>query len=270
MPQWHEVNTDALLVAAMADCLPEMDALTTFIERKKTIEMVVNARSDAKRLILEALKGGKHTAKAAADAWMAWRYGWQQLGRDVANVYDFIKKPVTELVVEGRSGTSISGGWTTENQTTTWLSVAFDSSHDVTYDVSYRANVVGLLKASTLNMVADPAISYWESIPFSFVADWFVNVGDVLASWRAMASFERFHCSLGRKLDLTVIGTADNLRQGSRSEYSGHGGWGISEERLTIRERVPSGVPILLPSITVNLTGPRIIDAAAMCARRIL
>jgi hypothetical protein len=231
--------------------------------------MVLNARSDAKRLIRQALRGGLYTVKAASDAWMAWRYGWQQLGRDVANVYDFITKPITSYVVEGRSGTSIDGSFTYIDGLT-WQSVALDLIHVYDYDISYRANVVGVMKAETLNYLANPAITAWETVPYSFVADWFINVGDVLGAWKAKASFSRFHCSLGRKLSLTVDGYTQNIRQGSSAAFTGQSGGWSSTERYESRTRVPASMPSLVPSISVDLNSKRILDAAAICAKRIL
>jgi hypothetical protein len=171
---WEGVNTDALIIAAMADILPSLDALTTAVEARQTIKMVVNARSEAKRLIREALRGGKHTVKAASDAWLAWRYGWEQLGRDVANCYDLIKEPTMPLVVTGQAGESRSSsetipaksGGTAEYWNPTY-SVA------ITRDTSIRARVIAKWRVETLNAIADPAITAWETVPYSFVADWF-------------------------------------------------------------------------------------------------
>jgi hypothetical protein len=36
-----------------------------------------------------------------------------------------------------------------------------------------------------------------------------------------------------------------------------------------MKTRVPHGIPNLIPSINVNLTGPRITDVAALLAKRI-
>jgi len=269
LPTWDSVNTDALVIAAMANTLPDLDVLTTVLEQGKTIDMVLNARRDAKNLIRQALRGGMHTVKAASDAWMTWRYGWQQLGRDIANIADFINKPITNLVIEGRSGTSDAGSFTYIDGTT-WQSVGFDHIHVYDYDISYRANVVGILRVETLNYIANPAISAWETVPYSFVADWFVNIGDVLSAWSAKAYFDRFYCSLGRKLDLTVTGYTQNIREGSNERYTSQSGGGSSHERYSSRTRVPTGMPSLVPSISVELTSPRILDAAAMLAKRIL
>ena len=265
---WAGVNTDALLIAAMADMLPDLDALTTALEARRTVDMVVHARRDAKRLIREALRGGFHTVKAASDAWLAWRYGWQQLARDVEHVYNFLQTPIQALVVEGRSGESSVDSYTAE-ETYFWSSSDGAYVWDVDIDISVRGNAVGVLKGETLNLIANPAISYWETVPYSFVADWFVNVGDVLAAWKVRASMARLYLSLGSKMDITCKGAMSVLGDGSDPTTSATAN-ATSMERYTSRERIPASAPSLVPSLDVKITTPRILDAAALLSKRIL
>lgn len=261
------VNTDALVIAAMADILPDLDALTTAVEMRQTVDMVVNVRNDARRLIQTALRGGKHTVKAASDAWLAWRYGWEQLGRDVANCYDLLKDPITHLVVTGQSGLSktsspsrsgIIRGARAEGH--------FDLSYQANIDHSVRARVIARWDSRTLNAIADPAITMWETIPYSFVADWFVNVGDVLAAWKVQNNCSTIAASLGWKSTIDVLTTE---RCVPSADFSHSGQWGWSESYRS-RGRVPVSIPSLVPSFTVNLTSKRIIDAAALLSKRIL
>lgn len=259
-PDW-----DALLIAAQADMLPSLDALTTAIEARKTVDMVLHARRTAKDLIREALKGGKHTAKAAADAWLQWRYGWEQLGRDVKNVYELILNPY-QLVVEGRAGVSIPYS-TTTIESGAWGPCVTSLTREITADNSYRANCIGILKGETLNALADPAISLWETIPYSFVIDWFVNVGDVLGAWKVRNSLARSYSSIGAKVEVTVLTTEDGFYETSTEGRQTNGN---CREVYTSRFRLPGWNPSLVPSFNVNLTSKRIIDAAALLSKRIL
>lgn len=264
---WDGVNSDALMISAMADILPDLDALTTAIEARKTIEMVVKARHDAKDLIQEALRGGKHTVKAAANAWMAWRYGWEQLGRDVQNCYDFLKVPYTHLVVTGQSGRSTTGS---SSESILFYQDAYRKINETTefsWDHSVRARVVAKWQARTLNAIADPAISLWETIPYSFVADWFVNVGDCLAAWKVRNNISSVYPSYGVKSTLKCTNSwvqTPNCTGGSGSASAS------CQEVHTTRTRSPASLPSLIPSFDVNITSKRAIDAAAMLAKRIL
>lgn len=262
---WDRVNTDALIIAAMADILPDLDALTTAVEAKKTFQMVRDVRRDAKDLIRSALRGGKHTVKAASDAWLAWRYGWQQLGRDISNVHDFLVTPLSTIVVSGQSGQSFTEAMT-ETSTSSWTNVDHLYTYNFSYDTSVRARVLAKYKVDTLNALADPAISFWESIPYSFVADWFVNVGDVLAAWKVRTSVDSIYASLGWKQTVRVQGT----REASANATGTVTGVGTSSETFSSKGRIPTSIPSLVPSIDVNLNSTRITDLAALCAKRIL
>jgi hypothetical protein len=129
---------------------------------------------------------------------------------------------------------------------------------------------MGVLRCETMNFVADPAISAWESVPFSFVADWFVNIGDVLGAWTVVRSLSRLYTSLGSKGDLVIRGSVPAVTAGSNSQYIGQSGSALSREWYNVRDRIPGYVPYLIPSIAVNLTSKRIADAAALLSKRIL
>jgi hypothetical protein len=250
----------------MADALPDLDALTTAIEMGETIDMILNARAEAKRLIHEALRGGKHTVKAAADAWLAWRYGWNTLAMDIQAAHELLLNPITFLVISGRSGTTVKSSHS-EVIDSHWANLAYRSNHEFSYDASYRAKFVARLKVSTLNVVVDPAISLWESFPV--VADWFVNVGDVLAAWNVRRRCESVSFSISRKVTANHTGTVTDAWP-KISTFTDLAFSGTSTEKAVLLERLPMSPPILVPSIDVNLTGKRIADAAALLAKRIL
>jgi hypothetical protein len=267
---WAGVNTDALIVAAMANITPQLDLLTSMAEAHKTFKMVKDVREDARKLIVNAMRGGKHTVKAAADAWMAWRYGWQILGMDCANIYKFMKNPVGSLVLRGQSGGSNRTDLTTIDEV--WPSNYYGRhiTGDITTDVSYRARVNALWSAKTLNVLANPLVTAWELVPFSFVVDWFVNLGDVLSAWQVVLMAEKLQASLGAqysrigKAKTQIIAgtcTGNTIVSSQNSEC---------DETLIGKFRIPASIPNLVPSFTVQLNSQRITDLAAMCVKRIL
>jgi hypothetical protein len=267
LPSTSHVNWDALTLAAIASVLPSLDALTTYMESRQTVKMIVDARRDAKRLIRDALRGGKHTAKAAADAWMAWRYGWQILGLDIKNAYELIKEPCSSLIVTGQSGENFTSdiGYSPTQSWTDGITGRFQRSAIGQWNVSCRARAVVVWKYSTLNVVVDPWITAWELVPFSFVADWFVNVGDVLSAWNVRRNAANIQVSQGLKAE-AIRQTYESAEALPGWNHSGSWGW---TETAQYKSRWPASVPSLVPSIDVNLTSPRIIDAGAMLSKRI-
>ena len=176
-----------------------------------------------------------------------------------------MNNPITSLIIEGRAGESNSSSWQTESPPQ-WdpLQVV---TVDWTSDVNVRANAVGVLKARTLNAIADPAITLWETRPYSFVADWFVNIGDVLAAWKVQTSMRSLYASLGYRQMMSAVTNVRTVAPGSyeTADFSAHG-----SERYEAKARIPASIPSLVPSFTVRLTSKRIADAAALLAKRIL
>lgn len=265
----NTTDWDSLLLSAQADMIPDLDMLTMLAESRETIDMVLKARKTAKSLIRKALRGGKHTAKAASDAWLAWRYGWQTLGYDIQNCYELLKEPLSQKYITGQSGDSSSD---VHKSVYAWCNGWEAGTDTFTYsvDASVRARCVGEVNLRTLNVLIDPAITAWELVPYSFVADWFVNVGECLSAWNARRNIQNLQTSCGVKA--TVNGQAVRKITGNcpPNNYVFASGTASTFETYTTKTRFPGWSPSLVPSITVRLTSKRIADAAALLLKRIL
>lgn len=55
----------------------------------------------------------------------------------------------------------------------------------VKVDANIRAGVLSQVEVSALNVwgLDQPLETLWEVIPFSFIIDWFINIGDTIAAW---------------------------------------------------------------------------------------
>lgn len=269
-------NWNALLVEAISNTLPELDVLTMAAEAGQTADMVIKARKKAKDLIFEALRGGKHTAKAASTAWLQWRYGWQQLGYDIQNVTKLLKEPIRPKFIEGRAGESYVDSGTISTPVVwdySWVGPGnrADARIDVNWnvDASYRANVYVQTRYRSLNAFADIPLTIWEKIPYSFVADWFVNIGNLLAAWRVLRTCDVLATSLGTKLRAEATSQFQFTGVAGEHMLSATGG-GSVHEIFDGKSRSPGWIPNLIPSLTVKLTNERIADAVALLATRIL
>jgi hypothetical protein len=260
------VDTMLLLTQAIADAAPSLDVLTTAAEAAKTAEMVVTARSTAKDLIAQARRGGFNTVKAAASAWMQWRYGWTTLGYDMQAIYELLRKPGSHTYVTGQAGTDstsdISGAGTRSPRTEGYFSYEYSGS----VDTSLRARVTAKWDGKTQNFaLVNPLVTAWELVPYSWVADWFVSVGDTLKAWHVLSQVMEIHASLGWKTTAHAE-FAETAIAAAGWSHTGNWGW---TETFDSRGRIPISIPFIVPSITVDLTTKRILDVAAMCARRI-
>lgn len=164
--------------------------------------------------------------------WLAYRYGWTPLLGDVVSAAEaaastlverpprlkVLKRGSSTLVttvevaktfptidtVQNHSGTSSSLRYrrlrTVETQTKAWLEVEASNS------VLMRMEQFGL---------ANPAALAWELIPFSFVADWFVGVGDYLNAQTALTGLTVVDGGTSQLSTRTSIGSATSVVTGA-------------------------------------------------------
>lgn len=264
-----QTNIIALQQSAFASLLPELDVLTSMVEIESTIDMILKARSDAKRLILQALRGGKHTVRAALDAWLAWRYGWNTLMLDINAAAEAFNTPMRSKLLTARSGTSIDDVKTNiVHQEGNFAQ--FDVFTTVRTDVSVRVNVAAEYEAKSLNALASIPMTMWETIPFSFVADWFVSAGDAIGAWQALVGAKSYASSLGIKMTQTASASVNNASPGRDPYVTSAWATGKSVASNTFKLRAPMGNPSYIPQLRIELNSKRILDAVALLKKRII
>lgn len=130
-------------------------------------------------------RSGLDLEQFAASTWLEYSYGWKPLLKDF---YDQAKN-LAEILTERQNVIRVARAHArtqrvyTENITRSdklWSNLKrVVVTNSVTYIVRYRipngANTVGNVFG-----LQNPLLVAWELIPFSFVADWFLPVGDFL------------------------------------------------------------------------------------------
>lgn len=259
------VNVDALIQEACANSLPSLDALTTMVEANKTADMFVKARANAANLVRQARKGGFHTIQAAANARLEWRYGWQTLFMDIESAVESYNHPKI-VMIKGQARDERS-------ETVDWIGTY--QGYYVTHDLheTYQRNAgincrfAGQLKTESLNLLVSPTMTLWETVPYSFVADWFVTVGDALAAWQAVSMCKTWTASLGYGYEEESRLVVENVRAGTGAYAKDPHASGGATVKCTLKYRRPITRIPFTPQIRVKLTSARIIDAAALLAR---
>lgn len=135
-----------------------------------------------------AKKTAKSVAQATAGTWLEYRYGWRPLLSDIDIIAQdaLVKRGHCErhkLVARaGRGGSQDwSGSWkpTDAIDRAGSISMKRTSSRNVgvVYEVKNRTSQDVIRKLYGLR-VRDVPATLWELVPYSFVIDWFTNVGD--------------------------------------------------------------------------------------------
>lgn len=137
------------------------------------------------RLLLPRGKWNKSTSSN----WLKYQYGVLPLMSDMKGAVDVLYARTTRpLYVHGRVSsktTAIKEQEVNVSYLGTKVGTAYKYSQSLaSQHIKYRAQFDVSHIGSTLSRLGltNPALLAWELIPFSFVADWFVNIGDCLQS----------------------------------------------------------------------------------------
>lgn len=134
-----------------------------------------------KRLMYNKRKTFK---KSLADQWLEYHFGWQPLVEDIFNATKALTVPLDNY-------RSVLGSGKVDYHEPFGMAPVVQYAGSVR--IGYRANVrvtnPRLVDASRLGLL-NPASIAWELLPFSFVADWAVNIGQMIDSLTDLAGVE--------------------------------------------------------------------------------
>lgn len=134
----------------------------------------------------------RNRPKQAASLWLEYWMGWAPMVADVYAAVDVLQSgyPDDLTVKASALSTAPYNGSAGVNHPsydywfwyfTAKVKVRYQGTVSVTNPNLYRANQLGLI---------NPVALAWQLIPFSFIVDWFVNVGQVLNSWSDFLGLE--------------------------------------------------------------------------------
>lgn len=157
---------------------------------------------------------GKNQQKAISAGWLELQYGWLPLLSDIygsIEVYQDLKKPKEPMikVVAKKSFSrdlyklTSDGAIRTEDK---WR-----VTREVTVYCYYRRSSHFGKTMSELGLT-NPALLAWELLPFSFVVDWFAQIGNYIST---------FDASVGT--DFVKGGITSFVRQSNLRSYTGEG-----------------------------------------------
>lgn len=205
----HNIEYDLsqkVMSEAVSDNLSSYDALTELAELRSTLESIQALVKLATRPLQSFALAAKNirNRKAYESLWMRYRY---EIGPMISSIKDIIEtyKDKEKTFKLSRASESFSYSQPKFPVITdgvfTFEAVTGSITARATVKASYESIAQRLFDQIQLN----PFVTAWELVPFSFVIDWFVNVGDWLQSQTAtLASYasQRVAC-LSIKKDVT-------------------------------------------------------------------
>lgn len=125
----------------------------------------------------------KKGAKNFANNYLEFHFGWSPLVTDIGNAVEVLQSvwPPMNVTASAKQlkkwRTATSYGYNDYSCTASWR---LQTKVEVTNPNYNLANQLGF---------TNPALVAWELVPFSFVLDWFVNVGDFLSSFTDLSGY---------------------------------------------------------------------------------
>lgn len=172
----------------------------TLSDLDQTVSMLHRPFGGARDLLGRMIKNKRRhlgktavsAARAISNTWLEYRYGWRPLILDIHNVSEEIrtlraKLERKRLVVRAGESNVLEDVKTFTQRPLTWNS-SWKLSGEIRYTSEYRVHagvifdVVSVDKLQELNRIIgfrpnDFVSTAWEIVPYSFVIDWFVNIG---------------------------------------------------------------------------------------------
>lgn len=221
------------------------------------------------------------------NVWLEYRYGWRLLVKDIQDALKALhdtrtRRPVFRVTATSREETvqnftinhlQLTDRYAPPGQVLNDLSCRRVYKEEVTIKVRYR-DTTPLLGTLQQYGITNPALLVWELIPYSFVFDWLVPVGDYLSTIDTFVGKEFVSGSVSYVTDDFVTSTPINVRADPVNS-----GWVYSKgiklspntasRRHYKRAALTSFPSASLPSLDLNLNTQRVLDAISLVTQKI-
>lgn len=203
--------------------------------------------------------------------WLEWIYGWKPLAADIYGSMEEMIVASKQGQTSGHpirvSGSQVGdqGGTVTKNGDGTVDTKSLYSKYWERFTCFYALTNGGLNSVANYTSL-NPVSIAWELIPYSFVADWFVNVGGYLRNLESSLLFAS-DFSYGYRNSLFI-------QKEWQSKGGGNPAFSVSAsgtyELLGFNRRVLSSTPApRLPSFNPKLGTTRLLSAASLLAQQL-
>lgn len=202
---------------------------------------------------LKSIPSGK--VKAAASAWLAVHYGFKLMLLDILKLRETLEKE--SLRNSRKSKCQAVTEWTYED-------IHFAARYQVFYN-QYGKLISELDRLRDLTDFELTGENLWDMVPFSFVIDWFIGIGDVLQSLDTYAKLIQQHECIAAGRSVKGVTMAKPSQLGLEDSIPSTGVKLTCYLRRYERSLVP---PSLIPQVTVNPFNHSVEGAALIISRK--
>lgn len=211
------------------------------------------------------IDGVKPAGKTLASQWLGYQYGWKPLLSDIHGA-------VTTLAELDRDQwmVTVKGSASSKDRSDrTYGPNGFDhfrgnceGFHGAMCRIDAVPGNAAVASAASLGLL-NPALLAWELVPFSFVVDWFVPIGNYLSQFDALAGWEIRGYSLSTISRFT--GRWVGLSQQWNPDYYITRSWEASWRRVVLNRSVGTSVPFtFMPHVKDPVSASHVANAAAL------
>lgn len=145
----------------------------------------------AKTLRMKFIPKGVDWRKSVGSNWLEFHFGWEPLVKDIHEALDVWINPVNHFSnAKERAGYHFNSPVSVDDYGSGSLTTSM--SGRIFTQQGVRAAVITNATQHRLEQfgISNPASLAWEVVPFSFVVDWFANVGTFLSSYTDFAGMD--------------------------------------------------------------------------------
>lgn len=261
------------------------ESLVALAELKKTVELIRHPLENLARFLSRKNLGGDRYSALewSRDEWLKYRYGVRPLLYDVSKAAEAIQS-----ALKPRSPRKTARATRSLSKSSTNVLTYNNATYFINYSVFSTDTVVvrgGCLYEWDLRFAGATDFGFmphqlpsaaWELVPYSFVVDWFANVGDFIKAITPQigtSSLADWH-SVTRTVTTTRVITNSGLQPAAVSA-----GWvadvkpaGTDTALLKSKTRspyLPIGVTFKTDSLESVLASARVIDLIALIQQRL-
>jgi hypothetical protein len=188
--------------------------------------------------VYRALSGGKplpkgwkrgfplDVRKTMSDNWLAWQYGVKPMASDLAGALDeYYKARSTKPLIRRvtlRLPKKSAHGFQVQPIDELKAETIITLGGRLLCYAEFEDGATGFDSIAQRLGFTNPALLLWEVIPYSFVIDWFMNVGEFLAAAETPKGLKR-------------VGIHVTSRYSQVNNCTQHGGWSASHQTYTRR-----------------------------------